>query len=461
MVFTLGGSILPNAARAPQRENRRSSIARSLWDVCCILEITHLPYREQTTASNLPPSSRIPGWAIILLLGALSLVTPFSIDMYLPAFGRIATYFHTSTSAVSWSLSTYFIGFAFGQILYGPLLDRFGRKRPLYVGLTLYLIASALCIHPGSLPALVTLRLAQALGGCVAQVAAVAMVRDFFPPEQSARILSLLFLIIGVSPLLAPTIGSIILLWLGWPWIFVALSAFTLLTALAVALWLPEPHSPDSGISLAPRPMLENFIAILTQPQFCFYAFAGAFSFAGLFAYVAGSPIIFMDGFHVSEKTFGIIFAVLTGGFIAGSQLNIALLRRFGSVQIFSTALLLQVGIGLAFLTGTLLNWYGMKPTSALFFLFLSCIGMTYPNAAAVALAPFTRNMGSASALLGFIQMGTGALVSTGIGFFGANSVIALLFGNAFLALAIHALGKRVVPHPVEAAAGSAVTVTH
>jgi DHA1 family bicyclomycin/chloramphenicol resistance-like MFS transporter len=381
--------------------------------------------------------------------------------MYLPAFSRIAAQFHTTTSAVSWSLSTYFIGFAFGQILYGPLLDRFGRKRPLAVGLALYLLASLLCIHPGSLPVLISLRFVQAIGGCVAQVASIAMVRDFFPPEQSARILSLLFLIIGVSPLLAPTIGSIILLWLGWQWIFVALSCFTLAVALTVMFLLPEPHRPDSGISLAPRPMIQNFLRIFTHPQFCMYALAGAFSFAGLFAYVAGSPIIFMERFRVNEKMFGVIFAVLTGGFIGGSQLNILLLRRFSSRRIFSVALCLQVGIGIVFVTGAFLGWYGMTATSALFFLFLSCIGMTYPNAAAIALAPFSRNVGSASALLGFIQMGIGALISTGIGFFGATSVIALLSGNALLALAAFAVGRRFVPDIIATAEDDKVALVH
>lgn len=416
--------------------------------------------QESTPLKSLALEHR-PGWFIILLLGGLSLITPFSVDMYLPAFSRIATQFHITTSAVSWSLSTYFIGFAFGQILYGPLLDRFGRKRPIYAGLTLYLIASALCIHPGSLPVFIVLRFLQAIGGCVAQVASVAMVRDFFPPDQSARILSLLFLIIGVSPLLAPSIGSIILLWLGWPWIFVALFCFTLAIALTVMFLLPEPHGPDLGISLAPRIMIENFFSIFTQAQFCVYALAGAFSFAGLFAYVAGSPIIFMDGFHVNEKTFGVIFAVLTGGFIGGSQLNILFLRRFSSRRIFSTALCVQVCTGIVFITGASLGWYGMKTTSALFFVFLSCIGMTYPNAAAMALAPFSRNVGSASALLGFIQMGTGALVSTGIGFFGAASVIALLSGNALLALGVFAIGRRFVPNLIEASEDDMVALAH
>lgn len=384
----------------------------------------------------------------ILILGALSLITPFSVDMYLPAFARIAAYFGTSTSAVSLSLSTYFIGFALGQILYGPLLDRFGRKRPIYLGLTLYLIASSLCIHPANLQMLIALRFVQAIGGCVAQVAAVAMVRDFFPVAQSARILSLLFLIIGVSPLLAPSIGSLILLWLGWQWIFVVLACFTLAVLLVVVFFLPEAHQPDPGISLKPQHILPNFWQILKTPQFYMYALSGAFSFAGLFVYVAGSPLIFMESFHISEKGFGAIFALLTLGFIGGSQVNIILLRRFTSRRIFSIALTIQVCTGLIFLAGALLHWYGLAAFLVLFFVFLSCLGLTYPNAAAIALAPFSRNAGSAAALLGFIQMGVGALMSTGVGVFGTSAVIALLSGTAFVAAAINLAGKQAIAEP-------------
>jgi MFS transporter, DHA1 family, multidrug resistance protein len=417
---------------------------------------------EQQSLLEPQPQVRTRGnWTIILLLGALSLITPFSVDMYLPAFARIAAEFKTTTSAISLSLSTYFIGFALGQVLYGPLLDRFGRKRPIYIGLLLYLAASFGCVHPGSLKVLIVLRFLQAIGGCVAQVSSVAMVRDFFPPEQSAKIFSLLFLIIGVSPLLAPTAGGLILIWLGWQWIFIVLSCFALATLLVIYFFLPEMHRPDPAISLKPRPMLRNFWRILKQPQFCTYALAGAFSFAGLFAYVAGSPIIFMDGFRVSDKLFGVIFAILTLGFIGGSQLNVFLLRRHSSVRIFSAALLFQVFTGIVFFTGAQLGWYGMTPTLVLFFLFLSSIGLTYPNAAAIALAPFSRNVGSASALLGFIQMGTGALVSTGIGFFGAGAVVALMSGAALLAAIIFALGRRIVTPSVTASEDGAVPLVH
>src|ERR1700750_1308062 len=161
---------------------------------------------------------------IIVLLGLLSVVTPFAIDMYLPAFSYLAADFRTTTSSIDLSLSTYFIGFALGQILYGPLLDRFGRQPPLYCGLAVYILASIGCAQVHSIHAFVALRFIQALGGCAAQVAAIAMVRDFFHATASAKVFSLLFLIIGTSPLLAPTIGSLLVSSLGWRWIFLILA---------------------------------------------------------------------------------------------------------------------------------------------------------------------------------------------------------------------------------------------
>lgn len=388
---------------------------------------------------------RPPDWLIVLLLGALSVVTPFAIDMYLPAFPLVAATFHTSTAAISWSLSTYFIGFASGQILYGPLLDRFGRKPPLYVGMLAFVIASLGCAHAPNMQALIALRFLQALGGSVAQVGSIAMVRDFFPPEASAKIFSLLFLIIGLSPLLAPTVGSVVMSWLGWRAIFLLLGSIASAVLIAVFFMLPEGHTPDRSISLKPRPIMKEFVVILKQPQFRTYAFAGAFSFAGLFAYVTGSPLVFLDGFHVSAKVFGAIFATVTMGFIAGNQVNVFLLPKFSSQNIFSRALEAQVLIGLVFFAGMQFGWWGIAATLILFFVFLSLLGLTYPNAAALALAPFSRNMGSASALLGFIQMGTGAVISTGIGFFGAKAPITLLSASAALSLLIFVVGKRFI----------------
>ena len=352
---------------------------------------------------------------ILCLLGALSVISPFSIDMYLTAYLQVAGDFAVSTNAISLTLSAYFIGLAAGQLFYGPFLDRFGRKLPLAAGLLLYILASIGCAFSTSIDMLVAMRFLQGLGGCGAQVASLAMVRDFFPPKQSAKILSSLFLFIAVSPLLAPTVGGFVVAWWGWRAVFVALLLVVAIILALTWLLLPEGHKPDRGISLKLGPILREYWTIARHPYFATYALSGAFSFSGLFAYVAGSPIVFMENFHFSAGAYSKIFALLAVGFIGSSQLNVLLLKKFSSRTLFGAVLSMQVAGSLAFLIGTWGGWLGLEGTIALFFVSLACVGVTYPNAAAIALMPFSRNAGSAAALLGFIQLGIGAVISSGI----------------------------------------------
>lgn len=383
---------------------------------------------------------------IISLLGSLSVISPFAIDMYLPAFRQLAEDLDVPTTAISLTLSSYFIGLALGQVVYGPLLDRFGRKKPLAAGLGLFVLASIGCAAAPDIQTLIAMRFVQALGGCVAQVASIAMVRDFFPAKDSAKILSLLFLFIAVSPLLAPTVGGLVVLALGWKAVFLALAGVVAVILALVYFLLPEGHTPDRGISLRPWPILAEYLAIVRHPRFSTYALAGAFSFAGLFTYVAGSPIIFMEGFGLSAQTYSVIFAVLAVGFIGGSQFNVLLLRRYGSEPLFFRFLVIQVATGAVFLAGAWAGWYGLGETLLLLFVFLGCVGLTNPNASALALVPFTRNAGSASALLGFFQLGVGSLISTGISASTPHNslpIIAILAVTATVGLAILLAGRR------------------
>jgi DHA1 family bicyclomycin/chloramphenicol resistance-like MFS transporter len=405
-----------------------------------------------------PPSVRGNAWTIVLL-GALCIVSPFAVDMYLPAFASIAKEFGTTTSQISLSLSSYFVGFSIGQMLYGPLLDRYGRKPPLYFGLTAFVLCSIGCASLHDLHALIALRFLQALGACVAQVAAIAMVKDFFPARESAKVFSLLFLMIGVSPLLAPTIGSLLITAVGWRWIFFALAALATVILVSVLFLLPEPHAPDHTISLRPGPMLHSFWNIARDPQFMTYTLAGGFSFAGLISFVSGSPILFIDGYGLSPRAFGMVFAVLVMGFIGGNQANVVLLKRITSQRIFRIALMAQMVTGVLFLTGTYLHAVGLYSTLLLFFIFLSCIGLTYPNSAAIALAPFAHHAGRASALLGFLQMGVGALISTGIGVLGAKSVVWLLSCTGVVAWIVLMFGAPRIGELVEG--DDSVVVVH
>jgi len=349
---------------------------------------------------------------IVLILGVLSAIGPFSIDMYLPGFPDIAKDLGTTTAEVALSLSSFFIGISVGQFLYGPLLDRFGRKKPLYAGIALYLVASACCAMARSVEWLIILRLFQAIGACACLVASRALVRDLFPVEQNARIFSQLMLVIAVSPIIAPTLGGYFAAGLGWKYIFIALALIAALILVAVHFALPEGRQPDKQMSLKPGPIISGFFNVLKEPQFYTYAFTGATASAGLYAYIAGSPAVFMELFRVSERQYGWIFAVIALGLIGCSQLNSVLLRTYKSEQIIRIALICQSLTGIFLFTGSLTGWLGLFGTITFCFLFLCCQGCVFPNSSALSLALFGRNAGTASALLGGIQMSVGALVS-------------------------------------------------
>ncbi|UOR04053.1 multidrug effflux MFS transporter [Hymenobacter aerilatus] len=394
---------------------------------------------------------------LILILGALTALGPFSIDMYLPGFPAIAQDLHTSVSQVALSLSSFFIGISAGQLLYGPLLDRFGRKKPLYFGLALYVVASLSCLAVHRIETLIALRFIQAIGSCSAAVASVAMVRDLFPVKENAKVFALLMLVLSVSPLLAPTLGGYVTAAYGWQAVFLALGVLGGLLLLASFLWLPNGYTPDTTLSLRPRPILTNFWTVLREPQFATYALTGAVSFSGLFAYVSGSPLVFMDLYHVEGKVYGWIFAFLSIGLIGASQVNSLLLRRYQSEQIVLVALSCQLLTTVVLLGLTSAGVLGLGGMVALLFVFLSCLGFTSPNTSALSLAPFTRHAGSAAALMGALQMGAGALASLGVSLFDARSavpMVALMAGASLLALLLLLVGRQRVTHLVAAAPG-------
>lgn len=349
---------------------------------------------------------------LILVLGLNTAIGPFSIDMYLPSFADIALDLNTSVSRISLSLSSFFIGISIGQFIYGPLLDRFGRKKPLYVGLVIYLIASALCAAATSVNALIVLRFFQALGGCAGMVASRAIVRDLFSVEDNAKIFSMLMLVVGVSPIIAPTLGGYVTSAFGWHYIFVILTLMAAVILLAVRFILPESREDDPTYSLKPKAIISNFITVLKEPQFYTYAFTGAIAAAGLYAYVAGSPTIFLEIFKVTEKQYGLIFALVAAGLITATQINSLLLRKYKSAAIVPVALFFQAIAGMALLGGFMLGIIGITGIIILLLIYLSCQGFTFPNSSALSMAPFSKNAGSASALMGGVQMGIGALTS-------------------------------------------------
>nr|WP_223151867.1 multidrug effflux MFS transporter [Chitinophaga qingshengii] len=397
---------------------------------------------------------------MILILGTLTALAPFSIDMYLPGFPAIAKSFGVEQPRVALSLSSFFIGISAGQLLYGPLLDRFGRKTPLILGLLVYIAASLGCVYASTLNSLVILRFIQALGSCAATVASVAMVRDLFPVKENAKVFALLMLVVGASPMLAPTIGGYVTAAFHWHAVFIVLGAMGLLILLAVIWWLPESYKPDTTLSLKPGPIIQSFWTVATTPQFYTYAFTGAIAFSGLFAYVSGSPQIFMDVYHLDGKTYGWIFAGLSIGFIGCSQVNSLLLKRYESKQIVPVALTLQGIISIILAFSAWNNWLSLTSLLVLLFLYLCCMGFINPNTAALCLAPFTKNAGTASALMGALQMGIGAMAATIVSLYDSHSSVPLaltMCGSALIATLVLFAGRGQIKNTVAAEKGSAV----
>lgn len=355
---------------------------------------------------------------IIFILGLLSALSPFSTDMYLPAFPQIAQSLQTTAANLSLSLSSYFLGIAFGQIFYGPLLDRFGRKKPLYVGLSIYIIGSVACILTKTLYGLIFWRFISAAGGCVATVVGVAMVRDLFSIQESPKVFSQLMLVLGVSPLLAPIVGSTVSVNIGWQAVFIILIIITLLMILGAAIILPNTHHPDSSVILSPLPILRGYYEVSRNPQFYTYAFSGGVSFASLFVYIAASPLLFFKFFNLDAYHYCLVFTILAAGFVGASQLNILLLRWHHSVQILKSALVCQVIFSLFFLVAACNNCSHLGLIMLLLFGVLVCIGLILPNATMQAMVPFSSNAGRASALMSTSQMLIGALASSAVGFF-------------------------------------------
>jgi DHA1 family bicyclomycin/chloramphenicol resistance-like MFS transporter len=263
----------------------------------------------------------------------------------------------------------------------------------------------------------------------------------------------LLMLVVGVSPMVAPTLGSYITILFGWHAIFYILLVLGLLNLISSVFWLPDSYIPDKDLSLKPLPILNSFYSVIKEPQFYTYALTGAISFSGLFAYVAGSPVVFMEVFKVGTETYGWIFAILSVGLIGSSQVNSLMLKKYTSEQIVFTALTIQLLLTLFFLYGTINNWFGLIPTIILLFLFLCCLGFTNPNAAALSLAPFKKNAGTASALMGAIQMGFGALASSVLSMFAVKSsipMVAVMCLTSIIAFAMLTIGRKKIINKVE-----------
>lgn len=350
----------------------------------------------------MPLSSRPPKYFVTMgTLGALMALGPLSVDFYLPALPTIASDFGAPIESIQYSLTSFFIGLAAGQLFYGPLMDRFGRKRPLYLGLIIYGIASLACAITDHTETLIFMRLLQALGSCAGMVGSRAMVRDLFDQKDSAKVFSLLFLIMGIAPILAPLVGAFIAGHWGWPLIFIVQASFAVLCLLSVYLLLPETRAPNPEVRF--RDSFSTFARIFRNPLFLGFVLSGAFVQSGMFAYIADSPYVFIQFFKIEPKHYSWVFGSNVLGMLLASQLNVQLLKHYSSQSILRGAFFTLCASSLCLALVSYFN-LGFIFFIIPLFVYISTLGITFPNVSATALAQEDRRIGSASALMGTIQ---------------------------------------------------------
>ena len=350
-----------------------------------------------------------PPLGLILLLGALTAFGPLSIDMYLPALPAIGQSLHATPAAMQQTVAVFFIGMAVGQLFYGPLSDRLGRRAPLLVGLIIYVLATAGCALAQSEQILIVLRIAQALAGCAGMVIARAIVRDRFAYNEVLHIFSLLSLVMGLAPILAPLLGGWVLAVGGWRWIFWFEVIFGGVVAVAAFFLLPESRSEATAVQARGESPLRSYLALFRQPRLMGFVLTGAFSGAALFTYVAASPDILIGVFHVPPSQFGLFFGANAVGLIGATQVNARLARRIPFEVILSWANLVVLGGGVLLAIDAVTGFGGLWGVMVPMFLIMASFGFNQSNATVGALGVDPLRSGTISSLFGAASFGAGA----------------------------------------------------
>ena len=350
----------------------------------------------------------LPGW--LILMGALTAIGPLSIDMYLPAFPAIASGLGAQSSEVERTLAAYLLGMACAQLIYGPLADRFGRKPPLYGALILYIIASAGCALATSVEVLTICRIFQAMGGAAGMVIPRAVVRDHYSTQEAARALSMLMLIMGIAPILAPVVGAQILAWVGWRGIFVTITLCGIALLWTLSKVMVETLAPEKQIKLSWGNIFRTYGGLLLHWRFMAFALSGGLASATMFSYIVGSPRLFIEHFGVSPQTYGLLFGMNAASLIVGSQVCARLLKHHSPMKILPWALGGMMTAGLVALLFALTRLASLQSVMGCMLVFMFCYGFVGPNSAALALSDQGHQLGSASALMGTISISCGAL---------------------------------------------------
>ncbi|WP_410820345.1 multidrug effflux MFS transporter [Micromonospora sp. 050-3] len=360
---------------------------------------------------------------LVLVLGALIAIGPLTIDMYLPALPAITAGLQTTETAVQLTLTGTLVGLALGQLLIGPLSDVVGRRVPLLAGLAAHIVASVLCVFAPNIAVLGGLRVLQGLGVAAATVVATAVVRDLFSGASFARIFSRLMLVMGLAPILAPTLGSGLLSWTDWRGVFAALAVLGALLIVVAALRLPETLPVTRRRHGGVRATLRDYRGLVNDRAFVGLVLVAGLAMAALFAYVSGSSFVLQQEYGLDEQQFGIAFGAGAVGLIGATQFNVRLLRRYTPQQILVSALIAGTAAGLLLVMFAATGIGGLGTLLASLWLVLAAAGLALPNAPALAMSRHSEAAGTAAALLGAVQFGIGAVSAPLAGLFGTGSV--------------------------------------
>jgi DHA1 family bicyclomycin/chloramphenicol resistance-like MFS transporter len=405
-----------------------------------------MPNIDQLITEVSPPAPiRIPNHKLfVLLLGTLSMMAPLSTDMYLPATPSIAASLHAGQAAIVLTLSGFFLGFGAGQLVWGPLSDRFGRRPPMIAAIVVYTAASIGCAYAGTGGTLIAWRFLEGLGGCGAPVIAQAIVRDVYERREGARVMSLMQLVGMIAPVIAPSLGGQIMVWSDWRMIFWILTLFGIVSLGGVAL-IPETLPPARRPVLSLRALAGGYALLLADRRYVGYALSGGLFGGAFFTYLAGSPLIFIQYYHVPPQWFGPLFSLGILGLVAANILNRALVRHVDPAFVLRWALVAACIDGLAVTIAGLVqaSWGGIWLLAPLLLLFVAFQGLVQGNAVVCALAAFPSRAGTAAALSGVTRAGIGALSGIVVGIFvdGTPRPVALMMGAmAVLAIACNVL---------------------
>ena len=399
------------------------------------------------SASTPQVESTLPSRArMIVVLGALVALGPLTIDMYLPALPKIADDLSVSSSVAQLTLTGTLAGLALGQLIVGPLSDSLGRRRPLMAGIVLHMLASLLCLFAPNIAMLGVARSLQGMGAAAAMVVAIAVVGDLFDESVAATVLSRLMLVLGVAPVVAPSLGAAVLLKASWHWVFAALVILAGGLLLLAALALPETLPASHRRPLKMRSIGATYVELLRDARFVILVLVAALGMSGLFAYIAGASFVLQGHYGLDQQAFALVFGAGAVALIGATQLNVVLLRRFDPQTIVVWALVAASLAGVVFV-GVSMSHIGGLPGFVLpVWAILAAMGLVIPNAPAVALSRHPDAAGTAAALLGAAQFGLGAAVAPLVGVLGNGEIALALVMTTGMVIALLALLAVGVP---------------